>query len=73
MKEDDHEPGIQRANEWLRSIQNPDGGWGENCASYDNDIYKAAPKVFYLSRFPSTCIASQYMTGMAVSSYIGSS
>jgi squalene-hopene/tetraprenyl-beta-curcumene cyclase len=42
MKEDDHEPYIQRANEWLRSIQNPDGGWGESCASYDNDIYTAA-------------------------------
>lgn len=42
MKEDDHEPHIQRANEWLRSIQNPDGGWGESCASYDNDIYTPA-------------------------------
>jgi squalene-hopene/tetraprenyl-beta-curcumene cyclase len=42
MNEDDHEPYIQRANEWLRSIQNPDGGWGESCASYDNEIYTAA-------------------------------
>jgi squalene-hopene/tetraprenyl-beta-curcumene cyclase len=42
MNEDDHEPWIQRANEWLRSIQNPDGGWGESCASYDNDIYTPA-------------------------------
>jgi squalene-hopene/tetraprenyl-beta-curcumene cyclase len=42
MREDDHEPYIQRGNEWLRSIQNPDGGWGESCASYDNDIYTAA-------------------------------
>jgi squalene-hopene/tetraprenyl-beta-curcumene cyclase len=42
MGEDDHEPHIQRANEWLRSIQNSDGGWGESCASYDNDIYTAA-------------------------------
>ncbi|HWF09616.1 MAG TPA: squalene--hopene cyclase [Bryobacteraceae bacterium] len=42
MREDDHEPYIQRANEWLRSIQNPDGGWGESCASYDNDIYTPA-------------------------------
>ena len=42
MNEDDHEPHIQRANEWLRSIQNPDGGWGESCASYDTDIYTAA-------------------------------
>jgi squalene-hopene/tetraprenyl-beta-curcumene cyclase len=43
MNEDDHEPHIQRANEWLRSIQNPDGGWGESCASYDNDVYTPAP------------------------------
>lgn len=42
MDEDDHEPHIQRANEWLRSIQNPDGGWGESCASYDNDLFTAA-------------------------------
>jgi squalene-hopene/tetraprenyl-beta-curcumene cyclase len=40
--EDNHEPHIQRANEWLRSIQNADGGWGESCASYDNGIYTAA-------------------------------
>ncbi|MBI3895381.1 MAG: squalene--hopene cyclase [Acidobacteria bacterium] len=25
-----------RAAEWLRSCQNPDGGWGEDCGSYDN-------------------------------------
>jgi squalene-hopene/tetraprenyl-beta-curcumene cyclase len=43
MGEDDHEPHIQRANEWLRSIQNPDGGWGESCASYDNDVFTPAP------------------------------
>jgi squalene-hopene/tetraprenyl-beta-curcumene cyclase len=43
MGEDDHEPHIQRANEWLRSIQNPDGGWGESCASYDNELFTPAP------------------------------
>ncbi len=42
MGEDDHEPHIQRANEWLRSVQNSDGGWGESCASYDNGIFTAA-------------------------------
>ena len=41
--EDDHEPYIQRANEWLRSIQNADGGWGESCGSYDAGIYCLAP------------------------------
>jgi squalene-hopene/tetraprenyl-beta-curcumene cyclase len=25
-----------RAAEWIRSCQNPDGGWGESCDSYDN-------------------------------------
>jgi squalene-hopene/tetraprenyl-beta-curcumene cyclase len=40
--EDDHEPHVQRANEWLRSIQNADGGWGESCASYDSGVYTPA-------------------------------
>ena len=31
-----------RGGEWLRSIQNADGGWGESCASYDNDIFTPA-------------------------------
>jgi squalene-hopene/tetraprenyl-beta-curcumene cyclase len=42
MREDTAEPHMRRAGEWLRSIQHPDGGWGESCASYDNDIYTAA-------------------------------
>ncbi len=33
--ESDREAYILRAGEWLRSIQNADGGWGESCASYD--------------------------------------
>ena len=32
-----------RAGEWLRSIQNADGGWGESCASYDAVRYVGAP------------------------------
>jgi squalene-hopene/tetraprenyl-beta-curcumene cyclase len=39
---DDREAGILRAGEWLRSIQNADGGWGESCASYDMDGFVAA-------------------------------
>ena len=26
----------QQAAEWLRMFQNPDGGWGETCGSYDD-------------------------------------
>jgi squalene-hopene/tetraprenyl-beta-curcumene cyclase len=34
---------IERAAKWLRAIQNPDGGWGESCASYARDCYVPAP------------------------------
>ena len=37
--ESDREAYILRAAEWLRSIQNPDSGWGESCASYDNNTF----------------------------------
>jgi squalene-hopene/tetraprenyl-beta-curcumene cyclase len=41
--ESDREAHILRAGEWLRSIQNADGGWGESCASYDRGTFVAAP------------------------------
>src|SRR5271156_5599050 len=31
-----HEPAIQQAAEWIRMVQNTDGGWGESCRSYDD-------------------------------------
>ena len=31
-----HEPEIQQAAEWIRMVQNADGGWGESCDSYDD-------------------------------------
>jgi squalene-hopene/tetraprenyl-beta-curcumene cyclase len=31
-----HEPAIQQAAEWIRMVQNADGGWGETCGSYDD-------------------------------------
>ena len=37
---DHHEPQVQQAAEWLRMIQNPDGGWGESCGSYDDPNVK---------------------------------
>ena len=41
--EGDREWYIIRAGEWLRSIQNADGGWGESCASYDNQTFTPGP------------------------------
>jgi len=40
--EDMRSAACQRAVEWLKSVQNPDGGWGETCRSYDDPtLYKA--------------------------------
>ena len=40
----DH-PTMKRGADWLVAIQNPDGGWGENCDSYKLDYkgYEPAP------------------------------
>ena len=35
------DPMIQQGAEWLMSVQNEDGGWGENCISYNNPAKKA--------------------------------
>lgn len=37
------EAAVRKAVEWLQSIQNPDGGWGESCASYVRNCYVPAP------------------------------
>ncbi len=34
---DPSSPSVRRGAEWLLSIQNPDGGWGEGCESYRLD------------------------------------
>jgi squalene-hopene/tetraprenyl-beta-curcumene cyclase len=34
--EDMSRPHVVKAVEWLKSCQNPDGGWGESCRSYDD-------------------------------------
>ena len=34
--EDMRQPYIRRAVEWLVSVQNPDGGWGETCQTYSD-------------------------------------
>ncbi|HXA85287.1 MAG TPA: squalene--hopene cyclase [Candidatus Dormibacteraeota bacterium] len=36
MGVDHHEPYVQQGAEWLRMVQNSDGGWGESCGSYDD-------------------------------------
>ena len=38
-------PVVRKACDWLLQIQNPDGGWGESCDSYDLDYqgYVTAP------------------------------
>jgi squalene-hopene/tetraprenyl-beta-curcumene cyclase len=32
-------PAMWRAGAWLASVQNPDGGWGESCASYTEGTF----------------------------------
>ena len=38
--EDMSQPYIQRGADWLLSIQNEDGGWGETCSSYEDPSLK---------------------------------
>src|SRR5262249_2934911 len=40
--ESDRQAHVLAAGEGLRSIQNADGGWGENCGSYDNGSFTPA-------------------------------
>jgi squalene-hopene/tetraprenyl-beta-curcumene cyclase len=40
--EGDREVHVLRAGEWLRSVQNADGGWGESCESYDKGLFVPA-------------------------------
>jgi len=40
MGVDHHEPYVQQGAEWLRMVQNSDGGWGESCGSYDDPTTK---------------------------------
>ena len=37
-----HAAAVIRAGEWVRSLQNPDGGWGESPVSYDDPACKGA-------------------------------
>jgi len=41
--EDPNDPRIEKAKEWLLSVQNADGGWGESCAGYQSDSFSPLP------------------------------
>ena len=34
------EPAVQQAAEWIRMVQNVDGGWGETCGTYEDENTK---------------------------------
>ncbi len=38
----DVQPAVRKASAWLRSAQNPDGGWGESCAGYEKHHFVRA-------------------------------
>jgi squalene-hopene/tetraprenyl-beta-curcumene cyclase len=40
LKLDMSEDWLQKAKDWLISVQNEDGGWGERCNTYDDPVYK---------------------------------
>ncbi len=42
--EDMNKPYIKNAVDWLKSVQNSDGGWGETIKSYENSSLKAIGK-----------------------------
>ena len=40
LGEDVAKPYVRKAVAWLKEIQNEDGGWGESCNSYDDDVLR---------------------------------
>ncbi|MEP9412502.1 MAG: squalene--hopene cyclase, partial [Candidatus Brocadia sp.] len=42
--EDMNKPYVRKAVDWLKSVQNSDGGWGETIKSYDDPFLKAIGK-----------------------------
>ncbi len=42
LKVDMNQPWLQKARNWLLGVQQPDGGWGERCNTYDDPIFKGS-------------------------------
>lgn len=40
LRVDMNQPWLQKARQWLISVQRPDGGWGERCNTYEDPVYK---------------------------------
>lgn len=39
---DMNQPWLLKGRDWLRSVQLPEGGWGERCNTYDDPVFKGA-------------------------------
>ena len=40
--EDVAKPYVRKAIDWLKRVQNEDGGWGESCNTYDDPVHKGS-------------------------------
>ena len=40
LRLDMNQPWLVKGRDWLRSVQLPDGGWGERCNTYDDPVFK---------------------------------
>lgn len=47
---DMNEHWVIRGRDWLECTQNPDGGWGESCGSYDDPRFKGRELALRLKR-----------------------
>jgi len=61
---------IARGADWLRATQNPDGGWGESCASYARDRFLPAPSCVSQTAWAVLGLLAAGRSGAAVSSGI---
>jgi squalene-hopene/tetraprenyl-beta-curcumene cyclase len=61
---------IARAADWLCATRNPDGGWGESCASYARDRFVPAPSCCSQTAWAVLGLLAAGRSGAAVSSGI---